>query len=202
VVRRVKVKVKMTTTKEDSNNSKETTEAVTWCNNLKEDITGANFYRKISDQTYSFNPSRDAFNKRGSSWKFYRRIAEVWGEFLIILLGDNSLGREMQAQREATQSVFNLLDAYEEDGENRGLTSPGMSPSAASQRVRFHPTVTFNAKGGGKSREHVQTNNGADKATGSKAQANPEALHVQDLGNNIGRLHDRFGSTTSLSVES
>jgi hypothetical protein len=136
----------------DLNDTKETSEAVLWCNTLKNEITGVNFLRKMNGQTFSFNPFIAALSP-GGTWPFYRRLTEVWGDFIIILLGDDFLGRELQAQRDATQSVYALLAAHAEEGEHRGLTMMGMAPSGLSRGREHPPTATFKVgRGGGKGR--------------------------------------------------
>jgi hypothetical protein len=144
-VRRVKNKDEMSD-KEDFNN-KATTEAVQWCANLKTEFTGLSFARKIGNQTYSFDASIEVLSKHGGAWPFYRRIATVWGEFLIMVVGDEFLGQELQAQREATQSVHDLLAAEAQEGEQRGLTMMGMAPSSRPRKTAT--PSTFNVGGGG-----------------------------------------------------
>jgi hypothetical protein len=96
------------------------------------------------------------------------------------LLGDDFLGQELLAQRQPTHSVHDLLAAYAREGEHRGLTTQGMTPSGLSRRGVFVPSATFNVGGGGggEASEPAAPAEGSGAAASGKAQATPAALDV------------------------
>jgi hypothetical protein len=143
------VRVRMAEQKEVTDH-KLVDDAVKFCKELQRSVTGEEFTRKMRGYTFSAG-SVYPLEKEGGAWSFEMQLNDVWGEFLIELMGKDYAADLIQ-KKKATALSYALLHSGIEPVVRRGLTVIGEAPSGTPQ-VGGVPAPTsapaFDEVGGG-----------------------------------------------------